>query len=86
MDDYSIRPYVAPSRLNSQSYHVFLEDVLPDLLEDVPLGVRRDMWFQHDGAPAHFGQQVRDYLTTTYGPRWIERSGWGGLLIFCGAA
>ena len=34
-------------------YEVFLKQVLPELLDDVPLCIRRQMWFQQDGAPAH---------------------------------
>jgi hypothetical protein len=29
----------------------------------------------HDGAPPHFSLQVRNYLNTTYGIRWIGRGG-----------
>lgn len=31
-------------------YHVFLRNILPELLEDVPLHIRNDIWFQLDGA------------------------------------
>nr|XP_042901341.1 uncharacterized protein LOC122269952 [Parasteatoda tepidariorum] len=33
------------------------------------------MWFQHDGAPAHFSIDVRNYLNATFGARWIGRGG-----------
>ncbi|GBN38054.1 hypothetical protein AVEN_196045-1 [Araneus ventricosus] len=33
------------------------------------------MWFQHDGAPAHFSIDVRNYLNDTFGARWIGRGG-----------
>jgi hypothetical protein len=42
-----------------------LQEVLPVLLEDVSLVVRSDMWFQNDGAPAHFSAQTQQYLNTT---------------------
>jgi hypothetical protein len=42
-------------------------------LEEVPLEVRREMWFQHDGAPVHFTNVVREYLGETFGNRWIGR-------------
>jgi hypothetical protein len=54
---------------------VFLQEVLPVLLEDVPLAVRRDMWFQHDGAPAHFSAQTQQHLITQFPDRWL---GYGG--------
>jgi hypothetical protein len=70
-----IGPYLLPSRLNGLSYEVFLRDVLPGLLEDVPLAVRANIRFQHDGAPPHFTLQVREYLTEVWGHRWIGRGG-----------
>jgi hypothetical protein len=45
------------------------------LLEDVPLAVRRDMWFQQDGAPAHFSAQTQQHLNTLFPDRWLGRSG-----------
>ncbi|GFW39035.1 uncharacterized protein TNCV_1830271 [Trichonephila clavipes] len=33
------------------------------------------MWFQHDGAPAHFRADVRSALDTAYPGRWIGRGG-----------
>jgi len=47
---------------------------LPVLLEDVPLATRQVMWFQLDGAPAHFARSVRQFLNTHY-PQWIGRGG-----------
>ena len=46
-----------------------------DVLEDVLANVRRNMWFQHDGAPTHFGQDVRNYLDGSFPNRWIGRGG-----------
>lgn len=70
-----IGPYLMPSPLNGQRYCTFLRDVLPGLLDDVPLGLRRNMWFQHDGAPAHNARNARQHLTETFGNRWIGRNG-----------
>ncbi|GFU37372.1 uncharacterized protein TNCV_4273481 [Trichonephila clavipes] len=33
------------------------------------------MWFQHDGAPAHFSTNARSVLDAAYPGRWI---GWNG--------
>ncbi|GFX88484.1 uncharacterized protein TNCV_2279521 [Trichonephila clavipes] len=33
------------------------------------------MWFQHDGAPAHFSVDVWHASDTTYPERWIGRDG-----------
>jgi hypothetical protein len=50
--DIVVGPYLLPDGLTAQ-YHVFLENVVPGLLDDVPLAVRQMLWFQHDGAPVH---------------------------------
>jgi len=73
--DFLIGPYLMPSPLNGQQYVSFLRETLPLLLDDVPLDVRRRMWFQHDGAPAHSTRDVRQYLNETFGNRWIGRYG-----------
>jgi len=39
------------------------------------VNVRQQMWFQHDGAPAHFAVQVREDLAQRFGHRWIARGG-----------
>lgn len=70
-----IGPFFLPPRLNQQNYLNFLTNELPGLLEDVPLVLRRRMWFMHDGAPAHFALNVRQFLNETYGNRWIGRGG-----------
>ncbi|KAJ8958705.1 hypothetical protein NQ318_016432 [Aromia moschata] len=44
---------------------------LPVLLENVPLQLRANMCFLHDGAPPHKAEIVRQYLNETYGENWI---------------
>ena len=36
----------------------FLTEKLPEMLEEIPLVLRRNMWYQRDGAAAHFACQV----------------------------
>ena len=71
--DCLIGPHFIPHRLNGEQYPRFLRNDLPNLLEDVPLGQRQQMWFMHDSAPAHFHLIVRRYLNRWYGERWIGR-------------
>lgn len=73
--DHLIGPYVLPMRLNGEAYLNFLTDQLPLLLEDVDLQTRRALWFMHDGAPAHFSNNVRTFLNQTYPNKWIGRNG-----------
>jgi hypothetical protein len=52
-------PHLLPDRLTAQRYRDFLETILLGLLADVSLAVRQRLWFQHDGAPAHCGEDAR---------------------------
>ncbi|GFV99782.1 transposase-like protein [Trichonephila clavipes] len=72
-----IGPYILPDRLTGPSYLIFLEQVLPELLDSahVTAATRTSMWFQQDGAPAHFSISVRNHLDATCGERWIGRGG-----------
>lgn len=60
-------------RLNSVTYENFLSETLPVLLEDVPLASLRNMYYQHDGAPAHYSRRARELLDREYPGRWIGR-------------
>lgn len=71
--NFIIGPVILPPRLNGVDYLEHLQNTLPDLLEDLPLQLRRDMWFMHDGAPPHFSLNVRNYLHRQYRNRWIGR-------------
>jgi len=44
-------------------------------LEDVPLDVRTDMYFQQDGCPAHNAKIVKAFLNDTFGEKWIGTVG-----------
>lgn len=68
-----IGPFVFEEVLNGETYLNFLCNILPILLEDVPLEVRRNMIFQHDGCPAHFAVNVREHLDRTFAGKWIGR-------------
>nr|CAH7752763.1 unnamed protein product [Callosobruchus chinensis] len=70
-----IGPFELPDALNGEVYLDFLQNHLPSLLEDVPLNIRREMWFQQDGCPAHYAHSVREYLDEEFPGRWIGRSG-----------
>ncbi|XP_063931273.1 uncharacterized protein LOC135143347 [Zophobas morio] len=61
-----VGPFVLPDHLNGEAYANFLRLELPALLEDVPLNVRRNMWFQHNGAPPHNSILARRTLKRVY--------------------
>lgn len=70
-----IGPYVLPDRVNSENFLEFLETSFPELMEEVPLNLRHNMWFQLDGCPAHYGRRVRNWLRENFPERWIGRGG-----------
>ena len=53
-----VEPYLLPTRLTRDMYELFLRQILPEHLDEVPLYIRRQMWFQHDGASAHTSRNV----------------------------
>jgi hypothetical protein len=72
--DQLICPYIFPQHLTGDTYANSLQDELPAILVNVPLQ-RRRMYYQHDGAPPHFSQVVRQYLNHKFPNRWIGRGG-----------
>ena len=55
-----IGPFVFDNNLMGNAYEVFLRNEIPGLLEDIPLMIRNEMYFQHDGPPPHYTRHVRD--------------------------
>jgi len=77
--DRLIGPVRLPEWLTGPTYREFLErltrDILPDVLDDVPLQLRVGMWFMHDGAAPHFSLIARQYLNDHFPGKWIGRNG-----------
>jgi hypothetical protein len=48
---FLIGPVILEDRMTGQNYLQFLQNELPEQLEDVHLATRIAMYFQHDGAP-----------------------------------
>ena len=53
LDDQLIGSFILEGRLTGEAYLRFLQEELPQLLEDVPLDKRSRMYYQHNGAPPH---------------------------------
>ena len=68
-----IGPFIFDQPLTGQIYLNFLQNNLPILLENVDLQTRQNMFFQHDGCPAHFAVIVRNYLDAIFPGKWIGR-------------
>lgn len=76
-----IGPFFFEENLNGERYLEFLEnDLVPCLATlypdpedpDIP---DNSLWYQQDGAPAHYTRPVRQYLDTVFPGRWIGRRG-----------
>jgi hypothetical protein len=61
MGNRLIGPHVLPQHLNGEEYLNFLQNVLSDLLDDVPLLVWRDMWYLYDGTLTYSAQDVKNW-------------------------
>lgn len=75
LGEHLLGPYFFDGNLNGNNYLRFLRDDLFELLENVPLAARRQMVFQHDGAPAHNSRAIREYLDEKFPDSWIGRGG-----------
>lgn len=75
INGHLIGPHFLPQRLNGEMYLNFLNNDLFNLLEDVPLATRANMWYLHDGAPCHNTGIVRTWLQNNFPNRWIGRNG-----------
>ena len=57
-----IGPFVFDNNLMGNTYEAFLRHELPGLLKDIPLMIRSQMYFQHDGVLPNYTLHVREYL------------------------
>jgi hypothetical protein len=48
---------------------------MPDFLADMPLIICRELYFMHDGAPAHFSLVAHRCLNRMFPGQWIGRGG-----------
>ena len=57
--------------VNQESYATMIKDwLIPELSR---LNIKGTIWFQQDGAPAHYALSVRQLLNETFPSRWIGR-------------
>ena len=75
LNGYIIGPHFFERTINGEIYLDFLRNYLPGYLEEIPLDVRQRIWFQQDGAPAHYYQRVSRFLRRRYQDRLIMRNG-----------
>lgn len=90
-----VGPFFFEGCLNGEMYETFLRNDFLALIQAIPQEVLNEMWYQHDGAPAHYAANVRNFLNEQFPNRWIGRGGeinWPArspdmtpLDFFCGA-
>lgn len=74
LGDNLIGPNFYDGTLNGRRYSDFLT-LLPMMLEDIPLLLRQNLFFQQDGSPAHNAIMVRQQLNEMFGNRWMGTHG-----------
>ena len=73
LHDQLIGPFILPGNLTGAMYLHFLQNELLLLLEDVSLETRGRMYFQHDGARAHFFGAAREHINQYFLEHCIGR-------------
>lgn len=73
VDNMIIGPHIIPQNINitAEIYAEFLEETLPNLLDDVPLNILPNIIYQQDGHPAHTSILARAVLDRRFSHRWI---------------
>lgn len=70
-----VGPFFIEGNLTAAIYETLLrEQVIPEI-QRLADGNVEDVFFQQDGAPPHYGLNVRRYLTEIFQDRWIGRRG-----------
>lgn len=70
-----VGPFFLDETLNAQRYLHLLRDRIIPAIREIVGELFENVWFQQDGAPPHFGRNVREYLDETFPHRWIGRRG-----------
>jgi len=70
-----IGPFFIEGNLNAASYEIMLRNQIIPAIRAITGENFENTWFQQDGAPAHYGRDVRAYLDAVFVDRWIGRRG-----------
>jgi transposase len=68
-----IGPFFIEGELNGEKYLDILIREIGPALDD--LGLDTEIWFQQDGAPAHYATIIRQHLDNVFPGHWIGRRG-----------
>ncbi|CAH2245219.1 jg24982 [Pararge aegeria aegeria] len=70
-----IGPIFIDGNLNTAKFLELLSGPVADYLEELPLNVRQQLWYQLNGLPAHSVPVARERLSEIFGKQWIGRNG-----------
>ena len=75
LNDTLIGPFFIDGNLNARAYEELLRNQIVPRIREITGDNFQNIWFQQDGAAAHYGREVRAYLDTQFPHRWIGRRG-----------
>ncbi|KYN23489.1 hypothetical protein ALC57_04093, partial [Trachymyrmex cornetzi] len=70
-----VGPVFFDENLYGDRYSALIETDLPVLLENLPLKLRLDMWFQQDACRSHTSRVARTALNAMFPDKWIGKYG-----------
>ena len=65
--------FVFNYNLTGTTFGASMRNELPGLLEDIPLTLLSQMYFQDDGAAQHYTRHVKEYLNEHFPRPWWDR-------------
>lgn len=68
-----VGPVIVDGNLNSEKYLNLLQNEIAAAFEEI--AGNDEVWYLHDGCPAHNGLNVRRFLNDTFPNKWIGRGG-----------
>lgn len=72
--DRIIGPFFFEGNLTGPRYSEFLQDIIPNVFEDVPIN-RNRIWWQQDGASVHNTVGTTNFLNQQFGNHWFGLRG-----------
>lgn len=74
-DNKILGPILYEGTLTSNRYQELILRNVFEQLENEPLNILRQLWWQQDGAPPHNGREVINFLNTLFPNKWIGNTG-----------
>ena len=70
-----LKLFIYEGSLTANLYLQILENILPEICNNIPLEQLHQIYLQQDGAPAHNALIVRTYLEENFPNHWIGTHG-----------